>query len=96
MSELAKAVDTIQREFRERFGLEVVIQIDVFNVSQDVDVEKADTVAKIVATELELSRPKHESNNGTAWVYAERHGVSLSIFYPNEQRRRVLHQCEQS
>lgn len=94
MSELAKAVDTIQREFKKRFGLNVNIDLLVYDVSQDIDVEKADTVARIVATELELCRPEHGSSDGSAWVSAERHRVSLSIFYPYEQRGKVL-QCEQ-
>jgi hypothetical protein len=95
MSELAKAVDTIQREFKKRFGLEADIKINVFDTSQNIDVEKADKVARIVATELELCRPEHGSSDGSAWVSAERRRVSLSIFYPYKQRGRVL-QCEQS
>ena len=87
MSELAKAVDTIQREFRERFGLEVDIQLNVHEVPQ---IEKAESVAKIVAKELELCRPECESHNDSAWLIAERRGVTLVVFYP----KGVL-QCEQ-
>ena len=93
MSELAKAVDTIQKFFLERFGLEVVIYLNVFKVPQ---IEKADSVAKIVATELELCRPEHLSNDkDVAWVRAERKNVEFTIFYPYEEKERVLHQCEQ-
>lgn len=90
MSELAKAVDTIQREFKKRFGLDVNIDLLVYDVSQDIDAEKADTVARIVAKELELCRPECESHNGAVWLSAKRRGVTFVVFYPEG----VL-QCEQ-
>lgn len=88
MSELAKAVFTIQREFEKRFGLKVDVRLTIHDTIQKVDVESADEVARIVAKELELCEPRHQSSDdkGYAWIIAEKEGVSLAIFYPYEQK----------
>jgi len=96
MSDLAKAVDTIQREFEKRFGWKVNVGLTIHDTIQKVDVESADEVARIVAKELELCGPRHQSSDDQecAWVIAEKEGVSLAIFYPYEQKERVA-ECTQ-
>ena len=87
MSKTAQAIEEIQKDFMERFG--VAVEIDI-NIHRADNKQLNQGIAEYITRQMEpeiKSKTRHCEDGGTAWYTTESPGskVEVTVFYDPEQ-----------